>query len=271
MTATIASDIEQWPLSPYISQAQLDEWRRNEANKRLNRASNDKKLAFLQRKARLKGYHHYYRYLQKLDIELAGDILELGAGNFWLSAYLSSFPAISHLVGVELSEQRIRAFREHTASFFPQAHAAKITYAVGDMHTLQRPDSHFDFIVCDAVLHHADSLVTVLRESHRCLKPGGWFVAFREPILTKTWRTPPVFDKLTPENGSAQYYYVDGWRSAFVNGRFQNIRICSFYEHHRLKNRRMPWQLQPAIRLGFTLTHARYYPKICIAAQKPFK
>ncbi|MEM7112659.1 MAG: class I SAM-dependent methyltransferase [Chloroflexota bacterium] len=267
----IDQDLETWPLSPYISEAQLEEWRRNEANKQLNRASATKKQAFLKRKATVKGYHHYHRYLKKLNLEPAGKLLEIGAGNFWLSSYLSTFTTVQQLVGVELSEQRIRAFREHTLSLFQNAQAEKITYAVGDMHTIQRPDAYFDYIVGDAVLHHADSLVTVLRESWRCLKPGGWFIAFREPLLPKLRRKPPVFNAQTPENGSAQYYYIDGWRSAFINGRFQNIRTCPFYEHHQLKKVPIPWRLQPFVRLGFTITHRHYYPKICIAAQKPFR
>lgn len=62
------------------------------------------------------------------------------------------------------------------------ANAGKITRMPGDFHKLDFPDSHFDFVVCSAVLHHAVNAVQVLREVKRVLRRGGQFVAIREPV-----------------------------------------------------------------------------------------
>jgi SAM-dependent methyltransferase len=265
----LPDDIERWSLSSFVTPEQVREWCHNDTNRSVNGQDEEDKRAFLERKIRTKGFLFYDRYLKKLHVPLRGCGLEIGAGNFWLSSYLSSFAGVEQIVGVELAGDRIASFRDVALKAFPNSKREKLVYAAGDMHAINRPDHSFDFVVCDAVLHHADNLVAVLRECRRCLKPGGWFVAFREPTLPRfAWRTP-VFDDHSPENGSAQYYYLDGWRSAFINGRFVNTKLCHFYEYYELKHMKIPWGLQPLARWACRLSGRLPYPKVCLAAQKP--
>ena len=266
----LPDDIERWPLSSYVTAAQVEEWCRNEENDEINNGDEASKRQTLQYKIDTKGFRHYSRYLNRLNVPLKGRGLEIGAGNFWLTSYLSSVPEVTEMVGVELAGKRIVSFRDIALDLFPGSNRDKIVYAVGDMHCIDRPDDTFDFVVCDAVLHHADNLVAVLRECLRCLRPGGWFVAFREPTLSRLG-PPPIFDENFPENGSAQYYYPDGWRSAFINGRYTNVRMCPFNEHYLVKGRRFGWSVQPLLRWVKRLTGYYPFPKVCIAAQKPIR
>lgn len=263
-----AADVEIWPLGPFVSARQLDEWRHDGDNVRLNLSSVEARRKWLQDKAEQKGFFYYHQYIKRLGLKLGGKILEIGAGTFWLSSYLSRFNQVESIVGVELSLERILAFRDLSLELF-QGCRSKITYAVGDMHRINRPDASFDLAVCDATLHHADNLVAVLREANRVLKPGGWVVAFREPTITHLRLHPPVFNDGYPEDGSAMYYYLDGWRSAFINGRFQNFRSCAFYEYYLLRGVQIPWVVQPIVRALVLIFSKVEYPKICMAAQKP--
>jgi ubiquinone/menaquinone biosynthesis C-methylase UbiE len=137
------------------------------------------------------------------------------------------------------------------------------------MHKIQRPDESFDFVVCDATLHHADNLVAVLRECRRVLKPGGWFIAFREPVISHWRLRPPVFSERYPEDGSAMYYYIDGWRSAWINSRYHNTRFTPFFEQRVVRGIRLSRTLQKWIKPLLLPLWMVAYPKVAMAAQKP--
>lgn len=51
--------------------------------------------------------------------------------------------------------------------------------------SLDCDDESFDLVHCRAVLHHAADLDQLCREVARVLRPGGKFIATREPVLTR--------------------------------------------------------------------------------------
>lgn len=259
--------IEHWPVSDSVSQRQIDGWTADEDNSALDNMEQGDRLKFLRFKNEQLGRERTDRYFKKLGVPIAGKILEQGAGICWLSSYLSSFDAVDEVVSLELSEKRIQSFRETTVSLFNGANPSKIRYVVGDMHRIDVPDGTFDMVVCDAVLHHADNLVVMLRESWRALKPGGWFVAIREPTISHVRAKDPVFNDRYPEDGTAYYYYESGWKSAFLNAWFVNIRTTPFLEYGTVRGTKMPWMARRLFRA--IDRRSEVYPKICIAGQKP--
>jgi len=119
--------------------------------------------------------------MKRCDLVFHGRVLEIGAGGGWLSAEISKLPRVVEITTTDFSpkllkEQAPRVFK------LLKAHTAKITRTPGDFHALDFPKNHFDFVVGSAVLHHATNMVQVLREVKRVLKPGGRFVAIREPV-----------------------------------------------------------------------------------------
>jgi SAM-dependent methyltransferase len=265
------SDVEHWPLSEYTSKRQVEEWSIDEDNADLYSGDEQSRLDFLNMKCAHLSWDKSEHYFRKLGIPIRGKVLEQGAGCFWLSSYLSSFDQVEEVVGVELSESRIAAFRDLSLSLFKGSNPDKIRYVVGDMHRLDVPDGTFDLVVCDAVLHHADNLVAVLRESWRALKPGGWFVALREPMISNLRFNDPVFHSRYPEDGTAMYYYREGWKSAFLNAWFVNVRTTPFVEYGFVRGKRMPWLVRRILRTVDLRRHAKFYPKLCVAGQKPFQ
>jgi SAM-dependent methyltransferase len=134
---------------------------------------------------------------RKCCVEFSGRILEIGAGGAWLSAELSKLPKVVEIITTDLSPKLLK---EEAPQVFRLlgAHTAKITRMPADFHALQFPDNHFDFVVCSAVLQHAANIVQVLREAKRVLKPGGRFIAIREPVwpLVKLKSRASMIEKL---------------------------------------------------------------------------
>ena len=113
---------------------------------------------------------------------VSGKGLELGAGTSWLSSVLSRLPAVTHLIALDIDEDRLELAKDFFVGTFDGS-KEKISFVKADYHVLPFPDAEFDFIVCDAALHHAEDLHQLLEEVRRVLKPFGIFVALREPML----------------------------------------------------------------------------------------
>jgi ubiquinone/menaquinone biosynthesis C-methylase UbiE len=153
---------------------------------------------------------------QKCGLEFRGRVLEIGAGGAWLSAELSKCPKVVEVIAVDALP---RLLKERAPKVFTlvKAHTAKITRMPGDFHKLDFPNNHFDFVVSSAVLHHASNIVQVLREAKRVLKPGGQFVAVREPVwpLVKIKSRAKMVAKLIATGIDERFYTLADYREFF--------------------------------------------------------
>jgi ubiquinone/menaquinone biosynthesis C-methylase UbiE len=122
-----------------------------------------------------------------------GRILEIGAGSAWFSAELSKLPKVVEVVATDFSAAQLKETAPKVFKLL-KAHEAKITRMPADFYRLDFPNSHFDFVVCSALLHHGVNVHQVLCEARRVLKPGGLFVSIREPVkpLVKSRRQKPA-------------------------------------------------------------------------------
>jgi ubiquinone/menaquinone biosynthesis C-methylase UbiE len=118
---------------------------------------------------------------QECGLEFRGRVLEIGAGAAWFSAELSKLPQVVEIIATDASA---RLLKQEAPKVFKQlqAYAAKITRMPADFGKLDFPANHFDVVVCADALHRAVNMLRVLREVRRVLKPGGKFVAIREPV-----------------------------------------------------------------------------------------
>jgi SAM-dependent methyltransferase len=137
---------------------------------------------------------------KKCGIEFRGRVLEIGAGAAWLSAELSKLPNVVEVFATDFSPALLRDQVPKTFKLL-KAHEAKITRMAADFHKLDFPNNHFDFVVCSAVLHHAENLLSVLRELRRVLKSGGQIVALREPVWPLMKRRPRPKGQSRPRPG----------------------------------------------------------------------
>jgi ubiquinone/menaquinone biosynthesis C-methylase UbiE len=153
---------------------------------------------------------------KKCGLEFRGRILEIGAGGAWLSAELSKLPNVVEVIATDFSPLLLK---EQAPKVFQmlRANTAKITRTPGDFHKLDFPNQHFDFVVCSAVLHDAANIVQVLREAKRLLKPGGQFVAIREPVwpLVKLKSRARMVQKLVATGVNDRYYTLADYKEFF--------------------------------------------------------
>lgn len=183
-------------------------------------------------------------------VEFFGRVLEIGAGGAWLTAELSKLPRVVEVVATDFSPKLLK---ERAPKVFEllNASTAKITRMPGDFHQLSFPNDHFDFVVSSAVLHHASNIVQVLRETKRVLKPGGHFVAIREPVwpLVKIKSRAKMLETLLATGVNERFYtladYKEFFRQAALPMEVKKINLSRGFKYY-------------VNELVNGLTHARY-------------
>jgi ubiquinone/menaquinone biosynthesis C-methylase UbiE len=187
---------------------------------------------------------------ENCGLEFRGRILEIGAGGAWLSAELSKQPRVVEVIATDASPKLLK---EQAPKVFKMlnANAAKITRMPGDFHNLDFPNNYFDFVVCSAVLHRAANIVQALREAKRVLKPGGQFVAIREPVwpLVKIKSRAKMLAKLIATGVNERFYtladYKEFFKQAAMPLQVKRVNLSSGFKYY-VNN------------LVNGLTHARY-------------
>ena len=191
-------------------------------------------------------------YLAKrFGFNFRGRILEIDAGAGGLSAELSKQPGVVEIIATDTSGRRLK---EEAPKVFAKCGAieSKITRMAGDLHRLEFPDNHFDFVVCAAVLNRTVNIVAALREAKRVLKPGGRFVALREPVR------PLLKSRTAAARGGGSLYtreeYGRFFNAAGLEEEFKRVNLASGMKYYFNK-------------LFNGLTHARY----ALIARKPVR
>ncbi len=153
---------------------------------------------------------------EKCGLEFRGRVLEIGAGGAWLSAEISKQPRV---VEVITTDHFPKLLKEDAPKVFAllNAKTAKIIRVPADFHALEFRENYFDFVVSSAVLHHAANIVQVLREAKRVLKPGGRFVALREPVwpLVKLKSRARMLEKLVATGVNERFYTLSDYKEFF--------------------------------------------------------
>lgn len=187
---------------------------------------------------------------KKCGMEFRGRVLEVGAGAAWLGAELSKLPNVVEMVITDYSP---RLLKEQAPKVFRalQANTAKITRMPVDFHKLDFPTNHFDAVVCSSVLHQATNMVQLLREVKRVLKPGGRFVAIREPVwpLVKLKSRSKARARLAEAGVVDPFYTLADYREFFRQASFpmeaREVNLAKGFRYYVNK-------------LVNGLTHARY-------------
>ena len=104
-------------------------------------------------------------------------ILDVGAGNGWLSYRLASMGfrpvAVDLLINNHDGLGAGKHFRNYLQTMFPriQAESIHLPFAAGQ----------FDAVIFNASFHYAESYAQVVSEAVRCLKPGGMIIVADSP------------------------------------------------------------------------------------------
>ncbi|MFH1537346.1 MAG: class I SAM-dependent methyltransferase [bacterium] len=104
----------------------------------------------------------------------AGLMLELGGGTGWLGCGLAASVFAEAIVSMDVSHRMLKATRD-------TAVLNDIDAVQGDAAILPFRDESFDFVCGGSFLHHTRDENDLFDEVHRVLKPGGFFLVYREP------------------------------------------------------------------------------------------
>jgi SAM-dependent methyltransferase len=85
---------------------------------------------------------------------------------------------------------------------------------------LPSPDAAFDVVHARQVLHHARDLQQLIREVARVLKPGGWFIATREHVISRREDLPAFL-------ASHPLHHLYGGENAFLLDEYENAITAS--------------------------------------------
>ena len=141
----------------------------------MNTAKENSKAAFNQQAATydkdIKGQHARSLYpvmLEKLSHIPFQSALDLGCGTGEMLKLILQEDVGKELYGIDLSEKMLHVAK----SKLPE----QVKLLLGDSEALPFPDNIFDVVYCNDSCHHYPAPMTVLREVHRVLKPGGTFL-----------------------------------------------------------------------------------------------
>ncbi|MDB9521188.1 class I SAM-dependent methyltransferase, partial [Dolichospermum circinale CS-1225] len=92
--------------------------------------------------------------------------------------------------------------------------------------TLPFTDNCFDIVYGRAVLHHAKDLKQLCKEAARVLKPGGYFIATREHIISRKEDLQQFLDShpLHHLYGGENAYLLEEYKDAISSAELQIIR-----------------------------------------------
>lgn len=126
---------------------------------------------------RAKTYTHFCKHiLQPIEdiVQRPLDILDLGAGNCWLSNRLSE---LHHRpIAIDIfndGRDGLRAVRHYHTTF---------PVIEGDFDQLPLPSGSFDMAIFNASLHYSTDYSRTLSEIRRCLRPSGTVVVLDSPL-----------------------------------------------------------------------------------------
>lgn len=142
-----------------------------------------------------------WHQLQSLFPNLVGKkVLDLGCGYGWHCKYAVECGAAS-VLGLDLSQKMIEAAKAKNSD-------EKTTYKVCGLDEYDYPESTYDCVISNLVLHYVEDLDVIYRNIHKVLKENGVFLLnIEHPIFTGSINQDWIYD----ESGNPKYWPIDNY------------------------------------------------------------
>jgi SAM-dependent methyltransferase len=184
--------------------------------------------------------------LSRSGVALRGRVLEFGAGNAKLSAIVSRLPEVDEAVANDFSAPLLTEIAPRVVSLLG-GRLDKLTFLLGDMHSLPTLDERFDAIVCYLAVHHLYLPEHFFSRIAGLLVDGGSIVCVREPALPRIQAFRAVRGSvehargLRREGESEHTYTVRQYRElAEPAFSFRLAHVSAFERRLRLLRDRLP-------------------------------
>lgn len=180
-----------------------------------------------------------WHQLQPLFPPLYGkSVLDLGCGYGWHSKYAAEHGAVS-VVGIDLSTHMVEEARRRNAD-------VNVVYKVCGVEEYEYPESTYDLVISNLVLHYIADLDFVFQKVFRTLKTGGVFLLnIEHPVFTSGINEEWLYG----EDGAPAAWPIDNY---FYPGERQTVFLGQHVakQHHTLTQ-----ILMGLINAGFALEH----------------
>ncbi|MGB3053963.1 MAG: methyltransferase domain-containing protein [Acidimicrobiales bacterium] len=133
-------------------------------------------------------------------------LLDLGCGPGTITVDLAQRVSPGTVTGIDASKEVIDTARATAA----HKDVSNVSFEVGDLYSLDAPDSTFDVVHAHQVLQHLTDPVAALVEARRVLKPGGVLAVRDSDYAAKVWaprdrmldRWLELYHQVTTHNGA---------------------------------------------------------------------
>ena len=117
---------------------------------------------------------------KKLNVQLHGQILDIGCGSGYASTWLALHRKIEKIYALESSPSAVSDFIPRVLAHFGVEN--KVTPVLGSFNNI--PDKNkFDYIIAFGALHHSGDLLNTVKQCYEALRPGGYLI-IQEPALS---------------------------------------------------------------------------------------
>lgn len=151
--------------------------------------------------------------IQRMRVPDDARVLDVGCGSGWATRLLAEYAVNGRVTGIDISDEMIRVARESSHSF------RNAEFQLASAEQLPFTDGEFTHAFSMESLYYYANMPAALKEIHRVLQPGGFFVAvmdlFEENKATHQW-----VDTL---NVPIQLLSATDYRSLFSSAGFTNV------------------------------------------------
>lgn len=161
--------------------------------------------------------------LQQFDF--SGRVLEIGGGSCWASSLIKLQKPSCEVYATDVSYTALLKGKQVSRLM----EADIDYYVVCDAENIPFRDSFFNVAFGCATLHHFPSAIQALKEIHRTLKPGGYYLGWGEPAMSKplglVFRTF-VTEKIEKQHGILEKTYAyPQWLGFLKKAGFAHYRV----------------------------------------------
>jgi len=148
-------------------------------------------------------------------------VLELGCGSGWLTYELSKRDGIVY--AIDISDECLKETEQYLTNNNVSLKNINLSNQSASM--LEYNNNYFDFVVCNALLHHTEIDKTIA-EMHRVLNPGGQIIIL-EPLGHNLLLN--IYRYLTPNYRSVNEKALKMKDVELIKRNFKNVKLRGFY------------------------------------------
>jgi SAM-dependent methyltransferase len=147
-------------------------------------------------------------------------VLDVGCGSGWATRLLAGSAIRGRVTGIDISDEMIRVARE-SSLLLPNA-----DFQVASAEQLPFADGEFTHAFSMESLYYYRNIPKALKEIHRVLKTGGFFVA----VVDLYWESEATHQWIETLKVPVQLLSVADYRSLFFDAGFVNVSDARLFD-----------------------------------------